>query len=96
MEEQLSKSGEYIDTLINLFVVWGPKLIGAILALIIGLYLANMIAGAVGKQMEKRELDPSLQPFLKSLIRLFLRLVKLFSSSLHKWKKVLFGKVRKF
>ena len=60
MEEQLNRSGEYIDTLINLFVVWGPKLVGAILALIIGLYLANMIAGAVGKQMEKKELEPSL------------------------------------
>ncbi|MGD9343843.1 MAG: mechanosensitive ion channel, partial [Desulfuromonadales bacterium] len=75
MEEQLNRSGEYIDTLINLFVVWGPKLVGAILALIIGLYLANMIAGAVGKQMENKELDPSLQPFLKSLIGTLLKVL---------------------
>lgn len=75
MEEQLNRSGEYIDTLINLFVAWGPKLVGAILALIIGLYLANMIAGAVGKQMEKKELDPSLQPFLKSLIGTLLKVL---------------------
>jgi small conductance mechanosensitive channel len=75
MEEQLNKSGEYIDTLINLLVVWGPKLVGSIFALIIGLYLANMIAGAVGKQMEKKELDPSLQPFLKSLISTLLKVL---------------------
>jgi small conductance mechanosensitive channel len=75
MEEQLNKSGEYIDTLINLLVVWGPKLVGSIFALIVGLYLANMIAGAVGKQMEKKELDPSLQPFLKSLISTLLKVL---------------------
>ena len=75
MEEQLDKGAEYIDTLINLFVVWGPKLVGAFLALVIGLYLANTIAGAVGKQMEKKELDPSLQPFLKSLISTLLKVL---------------------
>jgi small conductance mechanosensitive channel len=68
MEDQLQKSGEYVDTLINLFVVWGPKLVGAILALIIGLFLANMIARGVEKMMVKKELDPSLRPFLRSLI----------------------------
>jgi len=75
MEEQLNRSGEYIDTLVNLFVVWGPKLVGAILALIIGLYLANMIAGAVGRQMEKNDVDPSLRPFLKSLIGTLLKVL---------------------
>ena len=75
MEEQLGRSGDYVDTLINLFIVWGPKLVGAILALIIGLYLANMIAGAAAKQMEKKELDPSLQPFLKSLIGTLLKVL---------------------
>ena len=40
MEEQLNQSAEYIDTLINLLVVWGPKLVGAILALI--RYLVNV------------------------------------------------------
>ena len=75
MEEQLNRGGEYIDTLINLFVVWGPKLVGAIFALILGLYLANMIAAAVGRQMERKELDPSLQPFLKSLISTLLKVL---------------------
>lgn len=75
MENQLQGSGQYVDTLINLFVVWGPKLVGAILALIIGLYLANMIAGGVGKMMEKKEIDPSLQPFLKNLLSTLLKIL---------------------
>ncbi len=75
MENQLQDSGQYVDTLINLFVVWGPKLVGAILALIIGLWLANMIAGGLSRRMEKSEVDPSLIPFLKSLVSTLLKIM---------------------
>ena len=75
MENQLQDSGQYVDTLINLFVVWGPKLVGAILALIIGLWLANMIASGLSRRMEKNEVDPSLRPFLKSLVSSLLKIL---------------------
>jgi len=64
-----------VDTLINLLVVWGPKLVGAILALIVGLWLANMIANGLGRRMEKNEVDPSLRPFLKSLVGTLLKVL---------------------
>ena len=75
MENQLQNSGQYVDTLINLFLVWGPKLVGAILALFIGLWLANMIAGGLSRRMEKSEVDPSLTPFLKSLVSTLLKIL---------------------
>ena len=75
MENQLQDSAQYIETLINLFVVWGPKLAGAILALIIGLWLANMITGGLSRSMEKSEVDPSLRPFLKSLVSTLLKVL---------------------
>jgi len=75
MENQLQNSGQYVDTLINLFVVWGPKLVGAILALLIGLWLANMIASGLSRRMEKSEVDPSLRPFLKSLVSTLLKIL---------------------
>ena len=75
MEDQLQGSGQYVDTLINLFVVWGPKLVGAILALVIGLWLANMIAGGLSRRMEKNDVDPSLRPFLKSLVSALLKVL---------------------
>jgi len=75
MENQLQNSGQYVDTLINLLVVWGPKLVGAILALLIGLWLANMIAGGLSRRMEKSEVDPSLRPFLTSLVSTLLKLL---------------------
>jgi len=75
MENQLQDSAQYVETLINLFVVWGPKLAGAILALIIGLWLANTIAGGLSRRMEKSEVDPSLRPFLKSLVSTLLKVL---------------------
>jgi len=75
MENQLQQSTQYVETLINLFVVWGPKLAGAILALIIGLWLANMITGGLSRSMEKSEVDPSLRPFLKSLVSTLLKVL---------------------
>ena len=75
MENQLQDSAQYVETLINLFVVWGPKLAGAILALIIGLWLANMITGGLSRSMEKSEVDPSLRPFLKSLVSTLLKVL---------------------
>jgi small conductance mechanosensitive channel len=79
MENQLQNSGQYVDTLINLFVVWGPKLAGAVLALIIGLWLANMITGGLSRRMEKNEVDPSLRPFLESLVSALLKVLVLVS-----------------
>ncbi len=79
MEESLQGSGEYIDTLINLLVVWGPKLVGAVLALIIGLYVVNMITGGIDKMMVKKELDPSLRPFLSSLTSSLLKILVVIS-----------------
>jgi len=79
MPSQFQGSGHYADTLINLFVVWGPKLVGAILALIVGLYLANTIAGLVGRAMEKKEVDPSLRPFVLSLVDTLLKVLVVIS-----------------
>jgi len=79
MESQLQNSGQYVDTLINLFVVWGPKLGGALLALVIGLWLAKMIAGGLSRRMEKNEVDPSLRPFLTSLVSTLLKVLVLIS-----------------
>lgn len=75
MEGQLQGSGQYVDTLINLLIVWGPKLVGAILALIIGMWLANMIAGGLEQRLEKSDVDPSLRPFLKSLVGTLLKVL---------------------
>jgi len=75
MGGQAQTGSGHLDTLIDLFVVWGPKFIGAIVALIIGLYVAGLIARSVGRVMEKREVDPSLRPFLGGLVSALLKVL---------------------
>jgi small conductance mechanosensitive channel len=47
---------------------FGPKLLGALLVFIVGLYLTNAISRLVAKGLNKRGIDVSLQSFLGSLI----------------------------
>jgi small conductance mechanosensitive channel len=79
VEDQLKAGGEYLDTLINLFVLWGPKLVGAILALVVGLYLAKAISRMVGRAMDKKQVDPSLRPFMVSLVGTLLKVLVVIS-----------------
>lgn len=53
------------------------QLVGAILALIIGFWIANRVSGVAGKAMEKSGLDLSLRKFLTSLISVLLKVLVL-------------------
>jgi small conductance mechanosensitive channel len=56
---------------------YGIKVIGAILALIIGLWLANYITKVAKKAFDKSEIDKDVQPFLLSLISVGLKVMVL-------------------
>ena len=75
MEELTADANKYSQQLIDLVVTWGPKLVTAILTLIIGLWVIGMIVRGLGKAMDKRNVDASLAPFLKSLIGAILKTV---------------------
>ncbi|NIQ96413.1 MAG: mechanosensitive ion channel [Desulfuromonadales bacterium] len=75
MENPMQAGGSHVDAFVNLFVVWGPKLAGAILVLIVGLYAVNLITAGVNKIMENKEVDPSLRPFLTSLLSNLLKVL---------------------
>ncbi|HPK10333.1 MAG TPA: mechanosensitive ion channel [Saprospiraceae bacterium] len=61
--------------LLDAFMLWVPKLVGAILILIIGFWLANLISKIVGKRLDKMGLDKDIQPFLKSLVSVLLKVL---------------------
>jgi len=63
----------YIKEAVSLAMVYGPKLILAVLTLIIGLYLIKIVTKSTGKLMKKRELDESLRPFFVTLISALLK-----------------------
>lgn len=64
---------EYLKTITEQVIIYAPKLAGAIIALIIGLYVINIITKSVNKMMKKKDVDESLRGFLKTLLNFSLK-----------------------
>jgi small conductance mechanosensitive channel len=79
MNEQVQNAEVYIEKAIDLGMEWGPKLIGAIIVLIIGMWIVKMITKGFGRMLESRKVDPSLVPFLKSLAGTLLKVLVIIS-----------------
>jgi small conductance mechanosensitive channel len=63
----------------DVIVTYGPKLIGAIITLIIGWWIIKVIQKTLRKTFEKREMEPSLRGFLNSMIGILLKVMLLVS-----------------
>lgn len=61
------------DQIIELVTHYGLRLAGAIIALIVGLWIIKSITKFARKTMVKKEVDPSLQGFFASLINIGLK-----------------------
>lgn len=80
MEEiQVAEVEKFLSKMIDLAATWGPKLIGAIVVLILGLWLVKIIIRAFSRFLIKRNVDSSLTPFLKSLVGTLLKLLVVIS-----------------
>ncbi len=66
---------KYIDKIINLGIEYGPKLIGAIVVLILGLWVIKILTKAVSKLLNKKKTDASLASFVKSLTNILLKVL---------------------
>lgn len=66
---------KYTDQIIEILVSYAPKVIGAIITLIIGLWLVKVIVKNVRKLMERRNVDASLIPFLSTLLSVTLKIL---------------------
>jgi small conductance mechanosensitive channel len=60
-------------------VAYGIRLLGAILVLIIGLWIIKGIMKGIRKNFEKRSMDESLKPFLLSMISILLKIMLIIS-----------------
>lgn len=52
------------DTLVALVATWGLKVLGAIVVLLVGRWIAGRVRAGIGRGLERRSLDPTLVPFL--------------------------------
>ena len=80
MSEKVQNAEVYIEKAIDLGMTWGPKLIGAIVVLISGMWIVKMITIGFGRTLEKRKVDASLVPFLKSLAGTLLKVLVIISA----------------
>jgi len=75
MDQVTSYSSKFMHWLES----FGPKLLGALVVFIIGLYITNLIAKLVTRALMKRGIDISLQSFLGSLVSVGLKVLLLIS-----------------
>ena len=54
---------------------WGLKLVGGIVALIIGLWIIKIVMKAVGKAFDRSKVDATLKPFLVTLVGFLLKAI---------------------
>lgn len=70
-----------LDYLSQKIIDYAPNVIGAILTIIIGLWIASRLVRLAKKAIDKRGIDPSLKPFIGSLIGITLKVMVLLSAA---------------
>ena len=78
MDFDINKS---IAGLIDNAIQWAPKLVGALLVIIIGFWIVGMITKMIGRAFDRSGLDKDVQPFLKSLISVLLKILVVLSAA---------------
>lgn len=72
----------YVEEVMRLVISYAPKLLGALLMLIIGFWLARFIAGRLRKTLESNDrIDASLVPFLSSMTLVIIKILVLLSAA---------------
>jgi len=63
------------DKIADFVYAYSPKVIGALVVLIIGLWVIKLISKGFGRMMKKKDTDPSLQGFLRSMVSIILKVL---------------------
>ncbi len=69
----------YMDTVAELLITYTPKLLLAIVVLLVGLWLINRIVKLMSAGMQRSDTEPTLAKFLTSLVSIGLRALLLIS-----------------
>ncbi|MFT6068107.1 MAG: small conductance mechanosensitive channel [Bacteriovoracaceae bacterium] len=62
-----------ITKITELAIAYGMKALIAIVVFVVGLFVIKMITNMLGKALKARDIDPTLTPFLKSLVSMGLK-----------------------
>ena len=75
----MEKIEEILNELIPLIAAYVPKVLLAIITLVIGLWVIRWISGIFKRRMENREVDQSMRDFLVSLVGILLKVMLVIS-----------------
>jgi len=75
----VSNFERYSEHVKKLILLYGPRIIVGFVALTIGSWLISLVVRALNRLMLAREIDPTLRPFLKSLLSVSLKVMLLLS-----------------
>ena len=67
------------EELSKLLTAYAPKVIGAFVTLVLGFWIANKLASLAKKGLNRRSVDPTVQPFLASIVSVGLKVLVLLS-----------------
>ncbi|GJM33252.1 MAG: mechanosensitive ion channel protein [Saprospiraceae bacterium] len=68
-----------LDKISEMLIEYLPRVAGALLTLIIGFWIIGWLAGYLRKTLEKRNVDPTIRPFLVSIVSVGLKVLVLLS-----------------
>jgi len=68
-----------IEKLSSMVTEYAPKVVGAVITLVIGFMIIGWIVGMVKNMMKSRGVDPTIAPFLTSLVSVGLKIMLLLS-----------------
>lgn len=70
---------EYFNEIKVMVLKYGGSLLIAIVVLIVGFWFGNRVVRLMRKAMERRDVEPSLRPFLLSIINVVIKIVVIFT-----------------
>lgn len=73
--ENFSDIGLDGDLFMTIALAYGPRIIAAVLTLVVGLWVVGFAVGLTRKALERSKVDPSLQGFIKSLVSILLKVL---------------------
>jgi small conductance mechanosensitive channel len=73
LDDAQGRIAELLQSIYGMAMEYGLKLIGAVVVLIIGLWIIGFISKRINKLMDRSNTDPSLRGFLKSLLGIILK-----------------------
>jgi small conductance mechanosensitive channel len=75
----MEKAEFFTQKALDIVLTWGPKLVLAIVILVVGIIIINSFSRFLRKFMKKRDVDPTLVPFLVGLISTLLKVMLIIS-----------------